>query len=96
MKDENTPLIKFSNLFNKQRKALRLEIKVAFREALGLFMDDHNHPFLRNHPLREKFAGYRSIDVTEDYRAVFKEIKAEKQIVIKFYAIGTHQELYGK
>lgn len=96
MKDENTPLIKYSNLFNKQRKALPLEIKIAFRDARELFLDNPSHSALRNHPLREKFAGYRSIDVTEDYRVLFKEIKAEKQIVIKFYTIGTHEELYGK
>lgn len=51
MKDENILLIEYTSRFNKQRKAAPLEIKIAFREAFELFVDDSNHPNLRNHPL---------------------------------------------
>lgn len=78
MKDGNKPLIKYSKLFNKQRKALSLEIKIAFRDARELFLENPNHSALRNHFLKKKFAGYKSIDVTGDYRALFKEIKTQK------------------
>lgn len=64
MKNQTTPLIKYTTLFNKQRKAAPVEIKIAFRETLELFLDDPKSPHLRNHELREKFSGYRSIDVT--------------------------------
>lgn len=96
MKDKNAPLIRYSNLVNKKRKALPLEIKIAFREVRELFLENPHHLTLRNHPLREKFAGHRSIDVSEDYRSLFKEIKKQKRVVIKFYTIGTHEKLYGK
>lgn len=94
MKDENIPLIEYSALFNKQRKAAPLEIKIAFREALELFLDDTNHPNLRNHALREKYAGFRSINVTEDWRALFKIRKTKFKIVVTFHVLGTHAQLY--
>lgn len=96
MKDKNDPLIKYSQLFNKQRKAVFLEIKIAFREARELFLENPKHPSLRDHTLKEKFAGYRSIDVTEDYRAIYKKNVEGDQEIITFYMIGTHEELYGK
>ena len=96
MTDKTNPRIEFTDLFNRQRKNAPLEIKIAFREALALFLEDQFHPMLRNHVLREKLAGYRSIDVTEDFRAIFKETQSGKQKVIIFHKIGTHEELYGK
>lgn len=84
--------IDFTNLFNKQRKEAPLEIKVAFREALELFLEDRNHIILRNHSLTGKYAGIRSIDVTDDWRALYRE----EQERIVFVELGTHDKLYGK
>lgn len=84
--------IDFTNLFNKQRKEAPLEIKVAFKETLELFLEDHDHITLRNHTLTEKYAGIRSIDVTDDWRALYRE---EPERII-FVELGTHDELYGK
>ena len=96
MRSKSDPQINYSKLFNKQYKIIPLEIKIAFQETLELFLDNHNHPILRNHALKEKLQGYKSINVTEDYRAIYK-IKLEgKKAVITFYLIGTHEELYGK
>lgn len=96
MKDEKNPLVKYSGLFNKQRKALPLEIKIAFMEARELFLANPNDQSFRDHGLKKKLAGYRSIDVTGDYRAIYKKrLEGEKE-VIYFYMIGTHEELYGK
>lgn len=95
MKDESSPFIKYTPLFSKQRKAAPLEIKTAFREALELFLDNPNHPSLRDHALREKFTGYRSIDITSDWRALFKVNKSKTQTVITFHILGTHEQLYG-
>ena len=96
MKNINTPEIKFSPRFNKQLNNASDEIKEAFWEALSLFLEDSDHPSLRNHPLRKKFAGRRSIDVTEDWRAIFKETQTAKQKVIIFHMLGTHNKLYGQ
>lgn len=96
MKNADPLLIEFSSLFNKQRKSVPLHIKVAFRETLEVFLENPHHEALRRHFLKEKYAGYQSIDVTSDYRAVFKETKIKTQIIITFYTIGTHEELYDK
>ena len=95
MKDKNAPLIRYTALFNKQRKAAPLEIKIAFREMRELFLDSFNHPYLRNHALRERFSDYRSIDITDDWRALFKVKKSKTQTVITFHILGTHTQLYG-
>lgn len=95
MKDEISLLIKYTALFNKQRKAAPLEIKIAFRETLELFLENSNHPQLRNHPLKEEYSGYNSIDVTDDWRALFKVHKSKTQTIITFHILGTHIQLYG-
>jgi len=89
---KNAPRIEFTPLFNKQRKAAPLEIKQAFRDTLDLFAENPNHETLRNHPLIGKYAGFRSIDVTEDWRALYR---SEPERII-FVEIGTHPQLYGK
>lgn len=81
-----TPRIEFTPYFNKQRKASPLEIKEAFLETLTLFLEDQGHPSLRNHALKEKFAGYRSIDITEDWRAIFRETLSGKRKIITFHS----------
>jgi len=96
MKDEATPLIRYTSLFNKQRKAAPLEIKIAFRDTLELFLENSHHPQLRNHPLKEEYAGYNSIDVTDDWRALFRVRESETQTIITFHILGTHEELYGE
>jgi len=95
MRKETIVHITFSSRFNAQLSDAPHEIIEAFLATLQLFRDDQHHPMLRNHQLRKKLAGYRSIDVTENWRAVFKEARSEEQIVIIFHLIGTHPELYG-
>jgi addiction module RelE/StbE family toxin len=96
MKEKSSPHIIYTKLFNKHRKALPLEIKIAFREARDLFLENPKHPSLRNHPLKSKFQGYRSIDITEDYRVIFKKRLEGKNDLVIFYMMGTHEDLYGK
>lgn len=94
MKDEEILHIEYTVLFNKQLKNALLDIKIAFKESRELFLDNPNHPNLRNHALREKYAGYRSIDVTGDWRALFKIRKSKLKTVITFHILGTHTQLY--
>lgn len=95
MKEENKLLIKYTPLFSKQRKAAPFDIKIAFRETLELFLENPTYPHLRNHALREKYTGYRSINVTDDWRALFKVKESSTQTVITFHILGTHTQLYG-
>jgi addiction module RelE/StbE family toxin len=83
--------IEFSPIFDKQIAAAPTEIKLAFREAYDLFAENPTHPSLRNHLLMGKYAGFRSIDVTEDWRAVYRE-EPERFL---FMEVGTHSQLYG-
>lgn len=89
----NKPRIGFTKAFDRQRKKAPQEIKIAFIEALSIFLEDQHHPKLRNHPLQRKLVGYRSIDVTGDWRALFKITKTGKQEIVTFHKIGTHKEL---
>jgi addiction module RelE/StbE family toxin len=88
---KNDPRIEFTPLFNKQRKTAPLEIKEAFREALELFIENPTYKALRNHSLTGQYAGFRSIDVTDNWRALYRQ---ESGRVI-FVDIGTHDQLYG-
>jgi addiction module RelE/StbE family toxin len=88
---KNEPHIEFSSLFQKQRQAAPLEIKQAFRAVLELFASEPTHPALRNHRLSGKYQDFRSVDITEDYRALYREEPGR----IIFVKLGTHEELYG-
>ncbi len=83
--------IEFSPIFIKRLTQAPTEIKIAFREALELFLENPNHTALRNHPLTESYAGIHSIDVTGDWRALYRE---ERERII-FVELGTHNQLYG-
>lgn len=87
--------VDFSNRFNKLLKKSPLEIKLTFKDRYKLFMHDQFHPRLNNHLLKGKFSGYRSINITGDWRVIYSEYKDDKnnQIVI-FELIGTHSQLY--
>ncbi len=63
---------------------------MAFKERLEIFIEDPFDPRLRNHPLKGKLKGYRSINITGDWRALFKEVEDGVYFVI----IGTHSQLY--
>ena len=60
---------------------------------LALFMRDERHLLLDNHPLGHQWAGCRSINITGDYRTIFKK---ESETLVRLEAVGTHHELYGK
>jgi addiction module RelE/StbE family toxin len=83
--------IEFSPIFNKKLAKAPTEIKLALRQVLDLFGENPNHQALRNHLLTDKYAGMRSIDVTGEWRALYR--KERERIV--FINLGTHDQLYG-
>ena len=89
MKKE-APRIDYSTAFNKQLKIVPLKIKIAFRKRLALFLENPFNPLLNNHSLTGKYSGYRSINVTGDWRAVY----SDKGQIIIFITLGTHSQLY--
>ena len=82
--------IRFSRNFKKQRKKAPSKIKQALDKRIELFLRDPFSPQLRNHTLIGKYSGLRSINVTGDWRAIFKE----NNEVIIFLFLGTHSQLY--
>lgn len=76
--------------FRKQYKKLAESQKNKFKERRNLFLRDEFNPILNNHALRGKYAGYRSINITGDLRALYKR---EGNVVI-FVTIDTHSNLY--
>ena len=77
---------KFLKPFGKLPKGVREK----FVERKNLFLKEPHHPLLNNHSVHKKFPGWRSINVTGDYRALFEEYDGR----VVFMTIGTHSELY--
>lgn len=56
---------------------------------------DPHHRLLNNHSLTGEYVGYRSINITGNWRAVFSEIQDEEgNELIVFKVLGTHSQLY--
>lgn len=84
--------IDYSNKFLKELKKAPLKIRIAFKEKLEIFISDKFHPVLNNHSLSGNYKNYRSINITGDWRAIFREFNNGK--LIYFDIIGTHSQLY--
>ncbi len=91
---EKAPKIEYSRRFNKQLKKLPLQIKIAYRRKILLFLNNPFDPLLNNHALTGILSGNRSINITGDWRIIFHETYKNKQKVCIFSAIGTHSQLY--
>lgn len=81
----------FHKKFEKQYKRLRKSEQQRAQERIFVFRENPFDPILENHPLHGKYAGYRSINIGGDLRAVFKRVGADEYWFAK---IGTHSELY--
>jgi len=87
--------VEFTRKFTKQYNLVDKKIKVAFENRLKLFLQNPFHPLLNNHTLTGKLLGYRSINITGDWRVIYSEQKASgtEKLVI-FEVLGTHSQLY--
>jgi len=84
--------IETSPVFLKHLQTVPSEVRIAFRDAYELFLENPNHPSLRNHALTGTYQEFRSIDITGDWRVHYRE-EPERFL---FVNIGTHEMLYGK
>ena len=84
--------IDFTKSFTKQYTKLSPAQKRAFQSRLILFMQDPFNKILRNHGLKGKYLGYRSIDIQGDLRALYT---VHEDVIVIFGLIGTHSQLYG-
>ncbi len=76
-------------------KKLDVRIQKSFKEKILIFQKNPNKPELNNHELRYPYQGLRSIDITNDYRAIYEEMTVGENNVAYFSLLGTHDELYG-
>lgn len=79
--------------FIKKFKKLRPEIRQKFQERKRIFLDNPRNPLLYNHALGGDRLGQWSINVTGDYRALYKFL--DERVII-FIDIDTHPNLYKK
>jgi addiction module RelE/StbE family toxin len=89
------PKINYSKIFDKQLRKAPLEIKIAFRNKLLLFINNQFYPQLNNHSLTGRLQGFRSINITGDWRALYSTFTNNKgQTEVIFVMLGTHSQLY--
>lgn len=80
--------------FIEKLKSVNVKIRKSFKQKIVVFGKSSDEPLLNNHPLREKWEGYRSIDITDDWRAIYTEKTEKGEMVAFFVALGTHRDLY--
>ena len=85
--------ILYHRIFSKQFARLNGKIRLKFIERRDLLLNDAHHSLLENHELGHEWAGCRGINITGDWRALFR---AHPDGTIEFLAIGTHHQLYGQ
>jgi addiction module RelE/StbE family toxin len=80
----------FSVKFKKNLKKLDSKIIKAFKSRFLIFQENEFAIILNNHSLKGEYIDCKSINITGDYRLVYKKID-NLYILID---IGTHSQLY--
>ena len=78
--------------FNKDYKKLIPKVKLQFKVRRDIFLQNPSSPILNDHSLHGEYDGYKSINITGDYRAIYY-MRDDTAIFIR---IGTHSELFGR
>lgn len=83
--------IQTTKSFDKQYSKLNKKIKDQYKTRIKLFSINPFDTALRNHALKGKYLGCRSIDINGDVRALYT-VKGD--VIFIFGFIGTHNQLY--
>jgi addiction module RelE/StbE family toxin len=83
-------VLRLHKSFKKQFKKLPVKVREQFRERANLFVENRFDSRLNNHSVEKAYPGCRSINISGDYRAIFKQ----QEDIVTFLKIGTHSELY--
>jgi addiction module RelE/StbE family toxin len=84
-------IIQTTKGFEKQYSKLNAKIKDQFKNRVVIFKNNPFEVSLRNHALKGRYLGYRSIDITGDVRVLYT-VKGNTVVIFGF--IGTHSQLY--
>ena len=87
--------IAYDPAFYDKLKKVNVRTRKRVKERILIFYKNPHDLQLNNHPLKREFKGYRSINITADYRALYKEVTLGKEKIAYFVLLGTHSELYG-
>jgi addiction module RelE/StbE family toxin len=86
--------VQFDPDFYKRYKKANVRIRNEVDRKIALFKKDPYNAALNNHELHEEWQGYRSIAITNDYRALYEAVGEGEGQIAYFVALGTHKELY--
>jgi len=86
--------LKFSKQFDKSYWKLPIKVQDKFNERLIEFEYDKFSKHLNNHSLKWIYLWKKSINITGDYRAIFKEYPNWTYEFVEFINIWTHSQLY--
>lgn len=81
-----------SKKFEKKVAKLSISLKKALSIKLRIFVSDPFSTILNNHPLQGSMRGYRSINITGDYRVIFEQYDVD---IVRLIDVDTHHNLYG-
>lgn len=72
-----------------------VRIQKSFKKAIDLFSKNPTNLELNNHELHREWEGFRSINITNDWRAIYQEVQeGEDEPFAYFTTLGTHAQLY--
>lgn len=81
--------------FKRQLQKAPNQVKRAYQKRITFFLLDQYHPLLHNHLLTGDYQEFRSINITGDWRALYKEVVLdEEHVIVEFHIFGTHSQLY--
>ncbi len=83
--------ISFSKAFRRQYKKAPKKIQQNFDKRFKIFVKNPSSSALNNHSLKGSLKGFKSINITGDWRALYSQ---PGKLVIIFEALGTHSQLY--
>ena len=86
--------VQFDTDFYRLYKKSNVRIRNAVDEKIRRFEKDPYDPELNNHELHGIYEGLRSINITNDYRALYEEVDEGDEPIAYFSILGTHKELY--
>jgi len=83
--------IEYTKKFRKQYSKLSPKTRAHFKKRQRLWLDDPYNIQLHLHMLTGEYAGFYSINITSDIRALYQKIDDS---YVMFGFIGTHSQLY--
>ena len=78
--------------FQKKLKCLPEHVRTALKQRLELLRREEHSPLLKLHPLRGNRKDQWSMNVTADWRLIYKKVDSETMLLLD---IDTHSNLYG-